>query len=348
MRLLRMMRWLQGGRRLHVRETAKELGVDRRTVQRYLKALGELGVPLDYLDEPSKGRAYFMPFSSQRFTLDINLSQVVALNVALTWLEQFEGSVLFESLGLLQKEIVRWIGSRDVAEAEGMRWRAQKFFALPFLPYQYRLRGEAFDAVVTALLHQRKLGFDYRPATGGGNEEGAGKSRGSGGKAGAVAGVKPRRHLVRPFTLVFYKGAFYLAAVVDHAPEGARPSVFSLARMSGAQVMRDAPYDYPEEWDPSGLFNPKTGMMPGEMVTVTARFAPRFYDYLKRERRWPRGSKIVAEGDHVSFSAKLAANDELLNWFLGFGPEVEVVEPRWFRERLAEKARATARIYRGR
>ena len=130
-----MIRWLQGGRRLFVRETAKELGVDRRTIQRYVKSLEDLGVPLDYVDEPSRGRAYFIPFARQRFTLDINLAQVVALNVALTWLEQFEGNVLFDSLGLLQQEIHRWIADRDAAELEGTKWRAQKFFALPFLPY---------------------------------------------------------------------------------------------------------------------------------------------------------------------------------------------------------------------
>lgn len=91
-------------------------------------------MPLDYPDEPTQGRGYFIPFSGQRFTLDISLAQVVALNVALTWLEQFEGNALFESLELLQQEIIRWIGGRDAAQAEGMMWRAQKFFALPFLP----------------------------------------------------------------------------------------------------------------------------------------------------------------------------------------------------------------------
>jgi predicted DNA-binding transcriptional regulator YafY len=329
-----MLRWLQGGKRLFVRETAKELGVDRRTVQRYVKSLVELGVPLDHLDEPGKGRAYYMPFAQQRFTLDINLSQVVALSVALTWLEQFEGNVLFESLGVLQMEIHRWIADRDAAEVEGMKWRAQKFFALPFLPYQYRMRGEAFNDVVTALLNQRKLRISYRAAGGGSSKEGTKK--------------KARRHLVRPYSLVFYKGAFYLAALIDYAPEGSRPAVFSLARMSGTKVMRDEPYDYPEDWDPRQLFHPMTGMLPGERETVVAHFSSKFFDYLKRERKWPRGHRIVLEDGHVRFSAKLALNDELLNWFLGFGPDVEIVEPEWFRERLTEKARRTAEVYLGR
>lgn len=333
MRLLRMIRWLQGGRRLFVRETAEELGVDRRTIQRYVKSLEDLGVPLDYVDEPSRGRAYFIPFARQRFTLDINLAQVVALNVALTWLEQFEGNVLFDSLKLLQQEIHRWIADRDAAELEGTKWRAQKFFALPFLPYLYRMRGEAFDDVVTALLHQLKLRFNYRAATGTHPQDGA-KS-------------KPRRHLVWPYTLVFYKGLFYLAARIDHAPEGSHPAVFSLARMSATKVIRDEPYDYPEDWDPSQLFHPMTGMLPGERETVVAHFSLRFYDYLKRERKWPRGHRIVVEDNHVRFAAKLALNDELLNWFLGFGPDVEIVEPEWFRERLAEKVRRTAEVYGG-
>ncbi len=325
--LLRLKQWLEAGRRLRVRETARKLGVTRRTFQRYLGALQNLDVPLVYEELPNREREYYIPFERKGLKLDVSESQVVALNVALGWLEQFEGNVLFESLESLRERISKWLEART--EAEGERWFSQKFFALPFLPYRYRSEGDAFNDVVSSLLQQKKLEFGYRSAS----------HAGTGGRS------KIKRHTVQPYTLVFYKGAFYLVGLLDKVAGWGDPTLWSLARMTGTKVLRRQRYDYPEDWEPSHAFHRMTGMLPGERETVEALFEEKFFDYLKKERRWPRGTKIVRQKKQVRFAAKLALNDELLNWFLGFGPDVKLVKPEWFRDRLAQKARDTAARY---
>jgi predicted DNA-binding transcriptional regulator YafY len=322
--LLRLKDWLEAGRRLKVRETARKLKVTRRTFQRYIADLADMGVALAYEELPNRERVYFVPFERKRLQLDIGEPQVVALNVALGWLDQFEGNVLYESLSSLRERISRWLEERT--EAEGQRWFSQKFFALPFLPYRYRSEGDAFNDVVTALLQQRKLEFGYRSMSGPGR-------------------TRPRRHKVRPYTLVFYRGAFHLLAVREAVADWGDPTPFNLARMTSTRVLRAEPYDYPEDWEPAQAFHRMTGMLPGALESVEAHFDPKFYDYLKKERAWPRGTKIVAAKKHVRFVAKLALNDELLNWFLGFGPDVKIIGPDWFRDRLANKARQTAARY---
>lgn len=329
--LMRLIGWLESGRQLDVRETARKLGVTPRTFQRYIQKLEALRIPLDYEEGPNQKRRYFHTNARRTFPMNIGKTQVVALNVALGWLEQFEGNVLFESLDLLRKEISRWLKER--AEDEGTRWREQKFYALPFLPYHYRSEGDAFDKVVTALLRQHKLQFRYQKAPTSGGQPSGGQS-------------PKTTYKVRPYTLVFYKGAFYLLAQLDKVAPWGDPIVFSLARMTGAKVLRAEPYDYPERWDPESAFQQHTGMLPGEKQLVEARFSPGFFHYLKKERRWPPGNRIVLERDHVRFSARLAVNDELLNWFLGFGADVEIVRPEKLRDELAAKARAIAAVYR--
>ncbi len=331
--LLRLKQWLEAGRRLKVRETAEKLGVTRRTFQRYILSLQKLGVPLVYDELPNRERVYYVPFEGRRLQLEVELQQVVALNVALGWLEQFEGNVLFQSLDSLRDKISKWLEER--MEAEGERWFSQKFFALPFLPYRYRSGGDAFNDVVSALLHQKKLEIGYRAADHGGD----GKSK------RAKQSKQAKRHKVQPYSLVFYKGAFYLVGLLDKVAGWGDPTLWSLARMTGTKVLREERYEYPEDWDPSKAFHRMTGMLPGELETVEAHFAVKFYDYLKKERRWPRGSKIVLEKKRVRFAAKLALNDELLNWFLGFGADVKLVKPAWFRDRLADKVRDTAALY---
>ena len=134
--LIRLTRRLVQGGRLPRLRTAEELKVSERTLQRYISKLLEAGLTVDHEDTEAWGRVFFLSREGKKFRLDIGMQQVVALNVALNWLEQFEGNVLFDSLGKLKAEVVAWLRDAVRAEAEKDTWRSQKVHALPFLPSQ--------------------------------------------------------------------------------------------------------------------------------------------------------------------------------------------------------------------
>ncbi|MDY0001315.1 MAG: WYL domain-containing protein, partial [Polyangia bacterium] len=259
----------------------------------------------------------------RKYRAKLDRDDMLSLEVALSLLEQYEGSYLADSLGELRDEITCWWQAEAMDREEAKKWSAQKFHSVRFLPYKYAEDGEVFAEVVLALASGLKLEFHYRPLSG---------------RAG------PRK--VRPYSLIFYKGAFYLVALVDHAKPGYDPTCFMLARMSEAKALEGETYVYPKDWDPQSFFPRIEGLLKGETGRLEALFAGRLYEYLKLERQWPEGTEIKREGDEVRFGADLVLNEELLNWLLGFGGEVEVLGPPEFRKWIAEKARAAAKRYR--
>jgi predicted DNA-binding transcriptional regulator YafY len=322
--IIRLYEGFLSGKSYTKEEIAEVLDVTTRTAMRYLVELGD-AIGLDFSVESHNRKRWHLPRERREFRAKLDRDDVLSLAVALSLLDQYEGSYLADSLATLHDELAHWWQASDRDQKEAARWRAQKFHAIRFLPYRYREDGQVFFEVVQALASGQKLAFSYRPWSG---------------KAG------PRK--VRPYSLVFHKGAFYLVALVDHAKDHYDPSTFMLARMSQARVCEGEHYLYPKDWDPRAFYPKIEGMLQGETQRLVARFAPRYHDYLKKDREWPAGTAVQRERDtdQVRFAADLVLNEELLNWLLGFGGDVEVLEPAAFRKQLAEKARAAARRYR--
>jgi predicted DNA-binding transcriptional regulator YafY len=320
--IIRLYEDFLSGRTLTKSEIAERLGVTDRTAMRYITELRD-AIGLEYRVQGPNRRHWHLPRDRREFRAKLERDDVLSLAVAITVLDQYEGSYLADSLATLHDEIAHWWRSADRDLKESARWRQQKFHAIRFLPYRYREDGAVFFEVVAALASGQKLEFTYRPWSG---------------RAG--------KRKVRPYSLVFHKGAFYLVALVDHAKEHYDPSTFMLARMSDARVLDGESYLYPKDWDPRAFYPKIEGMLQGDQEPLVALFDGRYHDYLKRDREWPAGTTIKREKDKVRFSARLVLNEELLNWFLGFGGDVEILEPESFREWIAEKARAAADMYR--
>ncbi len=319
--IIRLYEDFLAGRSLTKLEIAEALGITDRTAMRYLTELRD-ALGLDYHVEGPNRRRWYLPRDRREFHAKLDRDTVLSLAVAFTVLDQYEGSYLADSLATLHDELAYWWQAAERDKKEGERWRQRKFHAIRFLPYRYREDGAVFFEVVTALASGQKLEFRYRPWSG-----------------------PPGKRKVRPYSLVFHKGAFYLVALVDHAKEHYDPSTFMLARMTHARVLEGEHYPYPQDWDPHAFYPSIEGMLRGEQQRLVALFDGRYYDYLERDREWPPGTTIRREGDQVRFSATLVLNEELLNWFLGFGGEVEICEPASFRQWIADKAMKVTRKY---
>jgi predicted DNA-binding transcriptional regulator YafY len=312
-RLLQLYDQLQGGGRISTRRTPRDLGIGLRTLQRYVGKLETAGVKLEPEDTANDGRVYTIRRDRRVFRSLMPLTEVFALHVALGWLRQFEGAVIFQSLDGLRARLNEWLEARDAQEAR--KWDAQKFYALPFLPFQYDPEEDVLNDVVSALLKERKLRFRYRTAAG-----------------------RTATHTVRPYTLVFSKGAFYLIALVDQAKPGYHPTSFHLSRMTASEVLREG-YAYPVDWDPRSLAPEMAGLLGGPVEDLDVRFDGRFEKHLREERQWPEGTVVDRPDGRVRLRTRLPLSEELLAWLMGFTPAVEVVSPTWFRERLLARAR---------
>src|SRR5690606_23501811 len=83
----------------------------------------------------------------------------------------------------------------------------------------------------------------------------------------------------------------------------------------------------PATWDPRAHLSTAFGIIPGEPVEVRLAFSPEVRPYVK-ERYWhPSQSFVQLPDGWLELTLNVAWTVELVNWILGFGPDVKVLAP---------------------
>jgi len=126
-------------------------------------------------------------------------------------------------------------------------------------------------------------------------------------------------------------------------------AIFKLARMTQVQL-RDATYEIPEDFDPSGRLGSSFGIVMGEEIeitlhvgeTVARRMTESFDRNLRLGEVAPDGRRIVYLTGTVDSNGQPL---ELLPWLLGWGSSVEVMAPLSVRERMAEELTSALGAY---
>jgi predicted DNA-binding transcriptional regulator YafY len=140
---------------------------------------------------------------------------------------------------------------------------------------------------------------------------------------------------VDPYGLVFYEGAWILISYC-HLRVGMRN--FALDRISALRKtnfhfkMREG-FDLKEDLIHSwGIDYDK------ENVEVTVRFAEKVADYILRKDKWhPSEKRKILPSGEVELSFTVSGVNEIRRWIYAWVPNVEVIEPAWFRDRLRKE-----------
>lgn len=143
-----------------------------------------------------------------------------------------------------------------------------------------------------------------------------------------------RQRKLGPHYLYFAKGSLYLVAE-DFGDN--KVKVFSVARMTDA-LMLDEEYQG-EVMDPEQYFKSSFGVYRGKApVHVRLQFAPEIAPYVK-ERRWHETQSVVSKGNgSITLTVDVALTPEFIQWVLGFGSKVEVLEPAELQTAIYEEA----------
>lgn len=187
----------------------------------------------------------------------------------------------------------------------------------------YRVRPEVFNTVLHALYLDCKLHFVYRPVFAGGETE----------------------RTVCPLHLILYRGNWHLAAFCELRQEN---RLFTLSRMHRPQLLSENPCpshrlddDFHEKLETvHGIF------LSDHPIMVRLRFSATMAG-LAREQVWFPGQTIEEDGEgRPVISFPVGDFPEIVQEILGYGPEVEVLEPAELREMVAGRIAAMARLYR--
>lgn len=123
---------------------------------------------------------------------------------------------------------------------------------------------------------------------------------------------------------------------------------FKIERIEQVELTREA-YEIPATFNPRVLLADAWGIWytDEEPVEVVLRFSPRVARRVK-ETRWHRSQVIEDQADgSLIWRGRIAEPREMLPWVRGWGADVEVLAPANIRESVAEEARKMVEVYGG-
>jgi predicted DNA-binding transcriptional regulator YafY len=150
------------------------------------------------------------------------------------------------------------------------------------------------------------------------------------------------RRLVDPYGLVFHEGIWIL---VGYCHLRKRVRNFALDRIKDLRE-RYLYFEAPKDFDLEEYLSRSWGIFDDQDVDVVVRFKAIIADYILRKDRWHQSERrhILPSGE-VELSFTVAGIQEIKRWIYSWLPNVEVVEPPWFREQINKELQASAKSH---
>jgi predicted DNA-binding transcriptional regulator YafY len=311
-RLLSILLLLQANGRMTARTLAERLEVSERTILRDMDALGSAGVPLTA--ERGAGGGWRLIDGYQTKLTGLTSAEIQSLFLA-------RPPHLLADLGLKQAAEGAWLKLQAALPRE-LRQQAEFVRQRILIDTRgWRDSSESLASLPTvldALWRGRCLRFEYAKSDGERSER-----------------------TVEPLGVVARGNAWYLVADRD----GQRRT-FRLSRISGATV-HDAVAQRPADFDLAGHWERAA-------QEFRAGLPKYFATFLASAAAMPwiryRGWRLQAEepaGDRVRVTLRFDADFDAVQFALGLGAEVEVLEPPELRERVRGAAAAIVDLYSG-
>lgn len=144
---------------------------------------------------------------------------------------------------------------------------------------------------------------------------------------------------VNPYGLVFYEGAWNLAGYCHLRKTIRKFSIDQIMDLKETNFYfkRDEDFNIEEYTSDSwGIYN-------DDRVNVTVRFSSKVADYITRRQSWHPSEKrkILPSGD-VELTFTVAGVDEIKRWIYLWLPNVEVLKPKWLKERIRKELSTAA------
>jgi predicted DNA-binding transcriptional regulator YafY len=305
-RLIRLYDRLHSGQQVFLPKLAEEFGVTLRSIQRDMRALTEHSAFVERVRVEGK-MAYQLAASAERLAVTFSIEDVVVTMLSLGMMGRFEGTGLEGYLGDVAGKVKDRLSKVASQRATAMD---RKVFAHQPFQRNYLGSDEWVDEALSGLLYQKRLKLCYQ----------------------GLGGVC-KEHLVEPLTLLAYKSGLYLIGHSSRAPQGSRPAVFALERVTSCERTGEV-FEYPEDWNPREFLPALGGLIPGEPTELELRFDGELKVYVQHIR-WPEGTAMSEdEQGRLVLKTRATPNEELANWIIGFGPKVKVLAPAELREQV--------------
>lgn len=310
-RLWRLLQLVSRPGGLTVAAAARELGCSVRTIWRDLRALQDVGFPI-YDEHDNGGREGVWRVQAgfqSRLPLPITLDEIVALLLS----ERLLAPALVFPLGSAVSSFTGKI--RALLAPSALALLDEMANRVGVRALSTKLQGDAVEylpAIQQALAKQHALHVRYF----------------------SMSRAEETERRVDPYQLTYFNGGFYLIGYC-HLRRAVR--IFAVERIRAIAPL-DEPFTVPSDFDAGAYLASAWGLVRGERVRVRVRFTAAVAPYI-RERIWHPTQTIRELGDRrAELTLDVADTVEVRRWLLGFGGDVEVLEPVSLREAIVREA----------
>lgn len=297
--------------RFTTRDLAQKFDVNVRTIYRDLDALDtELRVPV--YEEKTKWAvddSYFLP--PIQFTLSEALNIFLAARLMLSYSHRYDPNV-DSTFGALASALPPPLREQVQKTLDWMRG----------LPKSQRyLRTLA--KLAEAWMSQHRIKITYR----------------------ALQAEKAAERIIEPY-FIEPAAAGHSSYVIAYCHRAGEIRNFKIERIEDIQVT-DETYTIPADFDANRYFGSAWGVVvEGEAKTIQLRFDPGVARIIE-ETMWHPSQVLERQKDgSVVMTLRVMDTVELCSWILGWGGQVEVLEPHELREAIIETAETVLGIYR--
>ncbi len=304
-------------------ELAKMLGVNPRTMRRYLKEI-ERQYDLSPLRPRGGGPCLWRIAPSELpRKVEMRRTQAYALLATRRMFDALQGSALFDEIDMAVSKL------RAFAERPGRGPNAglanarleDRFVYLPRLARDYSDKSEELDELFLAVSELRPLSLRY-PRVRQGREE---------------------RMTIHPYALVLYDDAVHC---VGYHVERDEIRTFAFERMRDAQALADERFDLPPGFRVEDHFRGDFGSpQPAQGVRVVIELDASAARLVRDGTLHPSQKVSAQAGGGVRVSFTLDDPTLLLGWVLAFGRSAQVIEPESFRDAVRQELEAALASY---
>ncbi len=316
-RLLSIMLLLQAHQRMTANDLAERLEVSERTIHRDMEALGMAGIPV--IAERGAGGGWSLLGEYRTNLTGLNEAEIQALFLA-------RSPRLLDDLGLGKAAEAAFTKlfaavpskSRHDAESASQRiyvdvtgWNRNEE-SVPLLPL-----------LQEAVWQERKLKFTY--------------------DRGNDCSVE---RVVDPLGLVAKGSVWYLVAAIDGDIRNYRVSRMLQAELTDQAFVRPESFDLVKHWHQSNVeFKSRF-----PRYAVTVRVHPEAVNRLYIIGRFSRVERVdppdeVGENGWARVSICFQFEDDACECLLGFGDQLEIIEPQELRRKIISRARSVIAFY---
>ncbi len=156
---------------------------------------------------------------------------------------------------------------------------------------------------------------------------------------------EPRDFLLEPFCLKEYKRRWYLFARKHGVDK--EPHSFALDRMNSV-VVSEKPFTIPKSFDAQNFFSTRYGVLQYEgekPARIKLKVCARQANYFRTLPLHSSQKETEQNAEYSIFSYYLTPNYDFIHDVLYYGDDVEVLEPKWLRNKIEFCINKLSKIY---